>query len=154
MSHPPVLVLGLGNTLLRDDGVGFALLTELSKQCVAGGIDFVDGGTQGLALLNVLGGRKRLLILDAVELGHAPGTIHFFCNEEIAGIAGSSATSAHEANAGDLLAAASLLGDLPDEVVVIGIEPEIVHTGSELSESVREAIPAAVRLARAVLEQQ
>ncbi|MHC4948648.1 MAG: hydrogenase maturation protease [Planctomycetota bacterium] len=75
--HAPVLVLGLGNLLLRDDGVGLTLLARLRDEHAAlPGVEWLDGGTQGLALLGRLAGRRGLLVLDAVALGDAPGTVH------------------------------------------------------------------------------
>ena len=71
----PILVLGVGNALLRDDGVGLRLLSDLSREGLAwdGEVEFLDGGTQGLALLDRIAGRHALLILDAVKLGAARG---------------------------------------------------------------------------------
>ena len=83
-TRAPVLVLGLGNLLLQDDGVGLKLLEAVSDSEPFGEeVEFVDGGTQGLALLGYLGGRKLTLILDAVGLGQAPGTVHMLRGAEI-----------------------------------------------------------------------
>ena len=74
---PPILVLGLGNVLLQDDGVGPALLGLLETlHGKDDRVQFVDGGTQGLALLGYLSDRQAVLILDAVALGAEPGSVH------------------------------------------------------------------------------
>ena len=73
----PVLVLALGNLLLTDDGAGLRLLERLSAGGEArGDVEFIDGGTCGLALLPYLERRRAVLILDAMQLGAAPGTVH------------------------------------------------------------------------------
>jgi len=115
---PPLLVLGLGNRLLRDDGLGLELLARLAPQLASDPrVELLDGGTQGLALLHRLEDRAALLVLDAVALGSEPGAVH-----HIAGcgrIAAHRSGGAHEGNAGELLAVARLVGDLPEVVEVV-----------------------------------
>src|SRR5271157_189086 len=104
---PAPLVLALGNTLLRDDGVGVEILHALEREAAGWGdeVDFVDGGTQGLALLGVLSGRRAAVILDAIALGAAPGTVHVLSADDAARLRSRRSTTAHEGNAGELLAA-------------------------------------------------
>lgn len=148
------LVLGLGNLLLGDDGAGLRLLAELERRRNWGpGIEFVDGGTQGLALLGYLSGRRALLLLDAVALGAAPGTVHLLRTAELEALGAARATTAHEGSARELLAAARLLGECPAEIVVVGVEPEQVRTGIGLSPVVEQAIQLAAERAAAILEQ-
>jgi hydrogenase maturation protease len=148
------VVLALGNTLLRDDGVGVAILHALESEAArwGGQVEFVDGGTQGLALLGVLSGRRTAVILDAVALGAAPGTVHVLSADDAVRIRSHRSTTAHEGNAGELLAAARLLGDLPERTFIVGIEPEEVRTGVGLSDAVARSVPEAVERARRVLE--
>ncbi|MHC4991006.1 MAG: hydrogenase maturation protease [Planctomycetota bacterium] len=146
----PILVLGVGNLLLRDDGVGLELLEQLLPTILhARCVDAVDGGTQGLALLPILAERQSLLVLDAVARGAAPGTVHVIADAR-AERPGRGRT-AHESNAGDLIAAAELIGDCPERIVVVGIEPQEVRTGIGLSPVVREAVPRALDTARRCL---
>jgi hydrogenase maturation protease len=149
---PPVLVLGLGNLLLGDDGVGLRLLDEL---CAAAHwppeVEFVDGGTQGVALLGWLAGRRALLLLDAVGLGAPAGTVHCLSAAEVEGISARRAGSAHEGNAMGLLAAARLTGCCPASLAVLGIEPAELRTQVGLSAAVEAAIPQAVECARNLL---
>jgi hydrogenase maturation protease len=142
-----VLVLGLGNLLLSDDGLGLRLLRELATK--GSGAEFLDGGTQGLALLSYLANRSALIILDAVALGAPPGTVHMLQGETISA---HHAVTAHGSNALELLAAARLLGDLPPSVTIIGIEPACLRTGIGLSPTVEAAIPEALSRALTVLE--
>jgi len=144
-----VLVLGLGNLLLEDDAVGLRLLERLALTPHPEA-EYVDGGTQGLALLGLLEGREGVLILDAVGLGSPPGTVHTLFNEEIAQLRAGRANSAHEGNALGLLQTATLLGELPP-LAVVGIEPAQMHTNIGLSPAVEAALPAAVEAAQRVL---
>ena len=153
--RPPVLVLGLGNLLLGDDGLGLELLAEMSKNAVLWGdqVAFVDGGTQGLMLLEEISGRPAVLILDAVDRGAGPGTVHALRDGAVTECPVSRSTTAHEGNAGELLAAAALLGDSPQEVAVIGVQPERVATGIGLSETVQKSLRPALLHARSILSE-
>lgn len=146
----PVLVLGVGNAVLRDDGVGLRLLADLSPEWRHCGeeVEFVDGGTQGLALLDRIAGRRALVILDAVKLGAAPGAVHVL--REWRDCAARSAT-AHESNVSELLAVSTLLGECPEKVAIVGIEPHRIETGLELSDLVAQSVPAALEAARRLL---
>jgi hydrogenase maturation protease len=149
-SKPPLLVLGVGNALLCDDGAGLRLLSELSREEHAWGgeVEFLDGGTQGLALLGRIARRRALLILDAVKLGAAPGTVHVLRDWRTSAARSS---TAHESNVAELLAVSSLLGECPHQVAIVGIEPERIATGMELSERVAQSLPAAMEAARGLL---
>jgi len=147
----PVLVLGLGNRLLADDGLGPELAELLEcEHGVDARIEFVDGGTQGLALLGLLDQRQALLILDAVALGAAPGSVHVV--DDPLSVHTPRSQGAHEGNAGELLAAALLLGSLPRRVALVGIEPGPLRTHIGLSGAVLVALPGALRAARRELD--
>ena len=141
----PLLVLGLGNLLLEDDAVGLELLARVRARSRDPRVEFVDGGTQGIALGAHFAGRRAALLLDAVRLGAAPGTVHRL--REPASAAPPRGDSAHGANAGELLATVTLVGDLPPFVEVLGIEPGSTRTGIGLSPNVRRALRAAVAAA-------
>ncbi len=146
----PLLVLGLGNLLLRDDGVGLELLKRLEARFAdMPGVEMVEGGTQGLALLPYLEQRPGLLILDAAALGAAPGTVHVLWNPEHH--AAPRGLGAHEGNAGELLDAAQLVGYLPGRVCLVGVEPADISTGIGLSGTVEGALDGAVEAATAAL---
>ncbi|MBZ5589574.1 MAG: hydrogenase maturation protease [Acidobacteriia bacterium] len=151
----PVLVLAVGNILLGDDGCGQRVLTELATVRARWGpaVELLDGGTQGMALLGFLSGRRAVVALDAVSLGAAPGTVHHLRDRDVFAALAARGLTAHEGNAGELLRSAALLGELPPEVVVIGIEPESVATEIGLSRSVEEAVPAALRLVVEVVDE-
>lgn len=141
----PILVLGLGNTLLSDDGVGPALVEKLAERKWPWNkeVDFLDGGTQGLALLGHLSGRRAVIILDAVKLGAPAGTVHRLTLPELRRFSSRRADSGHESNAGELLAIVELLDELPGQLFVVGVEPETITTGVVLSRAVQQALGAA-----------
>jgi len=131
----PILVLGLGNTLLTDDGFGPTLVEQLadSARDWGGQVEFLDGGTQGLALLGRLARRRALIIVDALTTGAPAGTVHRLTLPELRELTPARGPSAHEGNAGELLAAVQLLDELPDRLFVVGVEPQEIRTGFGLS---------------------
>src|SRR3974390_575672 len=150
----PILVLGLGNILLHDDGLGPSLLGELTKKYrhSAGLVEFMDGGTQGLALLGRIADRKALVILDAVATGHEPGSVNVLEGQDVIRFATGRATTAHEGNAGELLATAAFLGELPQKCYIIGVEPKSLNTGGGLSRDVHRSLKAALKTAREIVD--
>jgi len=153
VARAPILVLGLGNLLLTDDGAGLHLVRELASSF--GGearVEFVDGGTLGLSLLGVAEGRQAILILDAVGLGAAPGSVHVLDEEQICEFRARRAATAHEGNALALLEALTLLGSAPHRMMVVGIEPEEIRTGDTLSPVVEAALNSAMAAAGSILQ--
>jgi hydrogenase maturation protease len=144
----PVLVLGLGNLLLQDEGVGLQLLEELQRlEDWGASAEFVDGGTRGLSLLGYIENRSALLILDAIGMGDPPGTVRVLHDDEIEQLRSSRASTAHEGNALQLLRTAQLIGAAPGSVTVVGVTPEQMHTGIGLTPRVAAAVPGALEAA-------
>ncbi len=146
----PVLLLGLGNPLMGDDGAGQELLAKLSPVASTWGpsVEFVDGGTQGLALLGVFEGRNAVVFLDAIRLGDKPGAVHVLRGEELTRLGGRRAMTAHEGSAPQILAALELLGETPKEIAMIGLEPERIGLGIGLSETVQASLGMAASFAQ------
>jgi len=155
----PVLVLGLGNLLLSDDGVGLRLLESLRKDGLGegyghdGAVEYVDGGTQGLALLGCLEGRESVLVLDAVNFGAAPGTVHVLKGKVVEQLRARRASTAHEGGAIQLFEVANVLRLGWYELALVGIEPEKVRTGIGLSPSVEQSMGEAVKRAKEIIEE-
>lgn len=149
----PVLVLAIGNPLMADDGAGQEILARLETGASEWGenVEFVDGGTQGLALLGKFEKRKAVIFLDAVRLGFQPGAIHILSGDELLRLGGRS-TSAHEGSAPDILRALELLGETPSEVTLVGVEPERIETSIGLSPAVRNSIGLAAGFARTAVD--
>lgn len=136
---PPLLVVGIGNPLLSDDGVGLQLLEKLQEKFDNPDIEFVDGGTMGIALLGRLENRKGIIFLDAIALKATPGTVHILSKKEIFDIK-TRQTTAHEGNAAEILKTAALLGDIPEQIYVAGLEPDELKTKIGLSTIVEKAL--------------
>jgi hydrogenase maturation protease len=144
-------VIGLGNPLLTDDGVGLVLLEALRAEGWTD-VDLVDGGTWGLSLLPTLADADRVLVLDAVRSGNAPGTIVRGANDDIPRLY-RYPLSPHQIDLSEVLAAAELSGGLPEHVEVIGVEPASTDGPRvELSDAVAAALPRALDEARRVLD--
>lgn len=139
-----VLVMGVGNTLLQDDGVGIHV-TERLRQAdeTPGAVRYVDGGTLGLSLLPELEEADALIIVDAAELDAPPGTVRVFRDAEIQNLLYSRKQSVHEVAVSDLLAAATLRGTCPEDRALVAVQPACTELGLEPTEAVRAAIPAA-----------
>jgi hydrogenase maturation protease len=131
--HADILILGLGNLLLRDEGLGIRALELLQDRYeLPQNIDCVDGGVLGLELMAHVEGRTHLLAIDAVQTGQAPGTLVRLEGEEVP----KSLTfklSMHQVTFADILALSALRGTLPPRLVVWGMVPAILETGVELS---------------------
>ena len=132
-------VLGLGNLIRRDDGVGIHAIHILSGgNRLPCDVQIIEGGTLGLDLLSGLRGVSHLLALDAVDAGASPGTLLRFENEELSSLPISK--SVHLLGFADLLGAMRLLEDAPCEVVLLGIQPESIDWGVTLSPAVYAAL--------------
>ncbi|GAB3198839.1 HyaD/HybD family hydrogenase maturation endopeptidase [Nocardioides hungaricus] len=153
-STPSITVLGVGNPIMRDDGVGLALLERL----MAPGdldVEFVDGGTAGMSLLPLVSDAHSLLVLDAVAGSTAPdpvapGTVVHLDGDQLPRLL-TGKLSPHQVDLLDVLAGCRLLGSEPRRLTVVGVVPEVVDFGLGLSPVVAGALPAAEALARRVL---
>lgn len=133
------LVLGLGNLLHADDGLGVHAIQRLQKDPrVDARVTLLDGGTLGLNLLPHLMGFPRLLVIDAVDVGEVPGTLVRFEGKALDGLPGKA--SVHQLGFADLMVAMKLLGDAPEEVVVLGAQPLSTGWSAELTPPVHEAL--------------
>ena len=129
----PVLVLGIGNLVMSDDGIGVRVVQQLAERYrFPAGVTVLDGGTLGLDLLPQLEGVARLLVVDAVETGRTPGTLVRLAGEDVP-IVLETKVSPHQMGLKDLLAVAMLQGFAPQEMVLWGVQPERIEMSLELS---------------------
>jgi hydrogenase maturation protease len=134
------LILGIGNLLMTDDGVGVRLVQQLAADySFPAGVIVLDGGTLGLDLLPHLEGVERLLVIDAVETGEAPGTLVRLSGEEIP-LALATKVSPHQMGLKDLLTVADLQGHAPAEMVLWGVQPASIEMEMTLSPPVAAAM--------------
>jgi hydrogenase maturation protease len=139
MTMPRTVVIGLGNPLMGDDGVGLAALERLRTEWHLDGVQLVDGATWGLSLLPVIEDAERLVLVDAIVAHGAPGDIIELSRDRLP-IYLSRKLSPHQVDMRDALAVAELRGCLPNDVVAIGVQPESVALGLELSTPVAESL--------------
>jgi len=127
------LILGVGNLLLSDEGIGIHAVKKLLEgQLLPASVEIIDGGTAGLNLLYYLEGVERLVIIDAVETGGPPGTIVRLAGDKIPAYMALK-VSPHEITLPDFLAAARLRDLYPKEVIVWGMQPASLEVGVDLS---------------------
>jgi len=137
------VVIGLGNPLMGDDGVGLAVLARLCDGWDLPDVELVDGGTWGLSLVPVIEDAQRLLLVDAIAAHREPGTIIELTRDRLP-IYLSRKLSPHQVDMRDALAVAELRGFLPNEIVAIGVQPAVVELGIELSPPVAAQMDALV----------
>jgi hydrogenase maturation protease len=143
------LVLGLGNLVHADDGVGVHAIHRLEKDPrVPPHVALLDGGTQGLSLLSHLTGVERLLVIDAVDVGEQPGTLIRLEGTALDRLPGK--PSVHQLGFADLMVALKLLDAAPHEVVVMGVQPLSTEWSAELTPPVTDGLD---RLIGVVVEQ-
>jgi hydrogenase maturation protease len=152
--EPRVVVLGIGNVLLGDEGAGVHAMRALERECSGiDGVAFVDGGTLGLTLATLIDAPDALVVLDAARMRSAPGTVAVFEGEAMdAFLGGPRHCSAHEAGLADVMVLAALEGRLPARRALVGIEPAAFDWSLEPSEDVMHALPQACRAARDFIE--
>ena len=147
------LILGIGNTLLTDEGAGIHALNLLqSEYSNIPNLTFLDGGTLSFTLACWIEDSTNLIVFDAAELHQPAGTVMSFVGEEMDTFLGSSKRSAHEVGLLDLIDIARITDHLPDNRALIGIQPETMTWGMEPTEAVANAlnkmVEEAVRLIR------
>ncbi|HRY05514.1 MAG TPA: hydrogenase maturation protease [Hyphomicrobiaceae bacterium] len=148
-----ILVLGLGNALLSDDGVGVHTIAALQAELGShAGVRLCDGGTLGLALLPDLEKASSLIVVDAGELGGAAGEIRCFEDEAMDQRLVGKKRTAHEVAAADLLDAAALTSGRPAHRVLIAIQPASTAWGLEPTPAVRACLPELCRTVMAYVE--
>jgi len=139
-----VLVLGVGNTLQQDDGIGIHVTEALKNTLPAdSSLNIIDGGTIGLSLLPEIEDADAVIIVDASEIGEAPGTLRIFRNQEIDRQISGKRRTVHEVALGDMFSAAAIRGRSPEKRVLIAIQPASTETGLEPTAEVQAAIPRA-----------
>jgi hydrogenase maturation protease len=144
MNHKKILILGLGNILLGDEGVGVRIVEQLSSQSLPEEVEVIDGGTAGYELLSFLEGREKVVIVDAVKTEDQPGSVYkldLSILEEDATMS----LSLHQIGLKNVFKMASLM-EINPEVTLVGIVPKDYQNYKiGLSKEVEEAIPRAMK---------
>ena len=147
-----IIVLGVGNELLSDEGIGIHVVKEIQqKNIFPSEVEVMEGGTDGFGLINIITDTDRLIVIDSIKGGSMPGTIYKFDIEDAPSTPDIFKTSVHQIGILEVINLSSLIGKTP-KTTVIGIEPRSVSTGMELSEDVREKIPRVIELVKEEVE--
>jgi len=142
----PIIVVGLGNPLMADEGIGVVLVEELSKLAAAGklptaGVEYYDGGCGGMYLLHTIADRKKAVLIDCCLMGTEPGTIRRFTPDDVASVKQMAHLSLHEVDILKVIELAKEIGSCPDEIVIFGIEPVAITQQLHLNEPLQSKIP-------------
>lgn len=141
------VILGIGNTILSDEGVGVHAAEALrAAYDLPEGVEVIDGGTAGMELLDPLSGVDLLLVLDAVKTKRAAGSVVCLTGSEVP-VFFRSKLSPHQVSICDVLASLEFAGDPPKDLVLIGVEPESLELGTELTPTVAARVPEMVATA-------
>ena len=141
-----LLVLGIGNILLSDEGAGVLAVRHLEENYrIPSHLTLVDGGTMGLEILPYLEGKTHLFIVDAVASGQEPGSV---CRKVLSdpGVFFRNKISPHQLGISEVLGAATLTGCLPSSIIFFGIEPKNLRAGLSLSPEVEKGLPSLIKL--------
>lgn len=136
-----IAVLGLGNPLMADEGVGIEVIRRLLRRGDEfPDVDFIDAGTAGFGLLHMLSGRRRAMMIDCCLMGSPPGTIAMFTPDDVNSVKKLSHFSVHEADILQVIDLARRIGDCPEDIVIFGIEPLSVELRTSLSTVLAERL--------------
>ena len=155
MAAPRTLVLGIGNILWADEGFGVRAVEAFHRlYAMADGVELLDGGTQGLYLVDRVCDADRLVVFDAIDYGLAPGTLHQVENEEVPRFLGAKKMSLHQTGFQEVLMLAQLTEQYPEQVLLVGCQPqELEDYGGSLRPRTLQALEEALPLALEHLQQ-
>jgi len=144
-----VLILGIGNLLWADEGFGVRTVEALNQAYeFPSNVQVMDGGTQGLYLVPYVNEARYLIVFDAIDYGLPAGTLKVLRNDEVPRFMGAKKMSLHQTGFQDVLASARLLGRYPNEIMLIGVQPEQLEDyGGSLRASVRARMDEAIAIA-------
>lgn len=139
MAVNPIVIIGVGNYLMGDEGVGIHAIERLQKGSWPPGVELIDGGTPGVALLHLLDGRELAIIIDCADFGGKPGELRAFDPADLLREE-STMASLHATDILSTLELARRTGHYPKQVRIIGIQPNVMGMGTTLSPEVAKAL--------------
>ena len=147
------LVLGIGNILWADEGFGVRVVEAFHRlYAMADGVELLDGGTQGLYLVNTVAEAECLLVFDAIDYGLEPGTLKVVLGDEVPKFTGAKKMSLHQTGFQEVLSATDLMGHYPKEIALIGCQPlDLEDWGGPLTGPVADAVEPAMAEAVKIL---
>lgn len=153
-SSPQILLLGIGNLLWADEGFGVRVIEHLQKHYrFPDSVQVVDGGTQGVYLIEHVQAADVLVVFDAVDYGLPPATMKRVENDEVPNFLGAKKMSLHQTGFQEVLALAQMLGQYPQHLLLIGVQPEELEDyGGSLRPAIKAQIQPAIDMALAYLQ--
>ena len=145
-----IIVLGIGNILCSDEGIGVKTIYELQKRDFDERIEIVDGGCDGLSLLRYVEAADYLLVVDAINADEDPGTIIELHDDEIPDFPGIR-LSPHQGSFQELLSLARLRDRMPKKVIMLGVQPESLDWAGDLTETIASKMPILVNRAEEII---
>jgi len=146
-----IVVLGVGNILLSDEGIGVRTVEKLMRDYVLPPeVEVIDGGTSAMEMLEDLGHADHLIIVDAVRSGKPPASIVRIAGADVP-VFFRTKLSPHQVGLSDVLATLLLMGEQPGSTTVIGIEPQSLELGMALTPAVAEQLPQVVQMVKGEL---
>lgn len=139
-----ILIVGTGNLLLMDEGIGIHLINELERYELPQNVEIYDGGTGGFKLIDLLYGADKVIFIDAVETGKATGTVTTFKSEDVRSMYPEKKYSLHDTDLLEVIKMIELL-DNPPEIEIIGVQPGTINYGISLSEELNNLIPDIIK---------
>lgn len=150
MTEKRIVILGIGNLILRDEGVGVHAVRELEGRDLPRGVEVIDGGTATMELLPVIQEAEGIIVIDALKGGGEPGTIYRVCPDDLMAET-ERLLSLHQVGLLEVLGMARQLGGDP-QVVIIGVEPKEISWGMELTPEVEAKLPQVIETVLAELQ--
>lgn len=153
----PTIVVGLGNPLMADEGIGTVLVDQLTKLAQDGKlpsetVEYYDGGCGGMYLLHTIAERKKAILIDCCLMGTKPGTIRRFTPDDVNSVKKMAHLSLHEVDILKVIELARQIGQCPDEIVIFGIEPVSIEPQMHLNEAIEARLDDYIAEIRKELE--
>ncbi len=139
-----ILVIGIGNSLLMDEGIGVHIINELEQCELPQNVEIYDGGTGGFKLIDLTHGANKVIFIDAVEIGKEPGTVTTFKSEDVRSKYPKKKYSLHDTDILEVIKMIQLL-DNPPEIEIVGIQPKTVNYGILLTEELEISVPNIIK---------
>ena len=152
MKKKRIAVIAIGNELMGDDGIAGAVLNALSKEKTSQNVDLVDGGTGGISLIHMIRKYKKVIFIDSGDFGGNPGEIKIFTHEEAVSTKETMRYSLHEGDLLKLIHLSKEIGEAPESVKIVAIQPKKIELNTTLSPELINAIPEIVRDIKSLLE--
>ena len=151
-----VLILGIGNVLWADEGFGVRCVETLNKQCrFADNVKLMDGGTQGIYLVQHVQKADILVVFDAIDYGLKPGTLREIYDQDVPKFMGAKQMSLHQTGFQEVLAMAEFTGSYPEQLLLIGCQPvELEDFGGSLRDEVKAQVAPAISIALNYLKER